>query len=452
MEMDLNKFKDKLFARGQEYNFSEMELYKNKNRSFNLRVFNQEIDHYAINEDEGFALRALKDGKMGYAYTEKLDQQSVNILLRDVSQNAEIIDKKEEEEIYAGSEEYKDFDPYQEKLASYQPEEKIKLLKQLEKEALERDERISSVNYCLYSDLEFAEKIINSKGLDLAFRNNIAYMYISVVAREKDQIKTASRFFITQDFEEFDAVKLAHQAADEAISLFGASPIASGSYPVILRYDVAADFLAAFSSTLSAENVQKGLSLFKGKIGQKVASDNLIIVDDPFFEKGFQVTPFDGEGVATACKNVIENGVLTTFLHNLKTARKDGVKSTGNAYRGSHKSYIDIAPSNMYIKPGETDQETMISSISEGVLVTELQGLHSGTNAVSGDFSLGAAGFYIKDGQIERPVEQITIAGNFLEMLKEIEVIGEDLKMSIPGSSHIGAPSLKITSLDIAGE
>ena len=451
MEMNFDNFKEQLFAAGKKQGYSQMEVFEKKSHSFNLRVFEQEVDHYAINEEQGLGLRALIDGKMGYAFTEKMDEESLDILIKDVAENAEVIEK-EEEEIFTGQEEYRDLDPYNSELNQVKPEEKIKLVKELEKEALERDERVRAVNYCLYTDLEFEEKLVNTGGLNLSFKNNIAYCYISVIASDGNQTKTASRYFLTGDFDEFTPQSLAREAADEALGCLGASPVPSGEYRVIFRNDVAADLLSAFSGTLSAENVQKNLSLFRDKLGEEVASDTITLIDDPFLKKGFRVCPFDAEGASTYQKNVIENGVLKTFLHNQKTASRAGVSTTGNAYRGSHKSYIDIAPSNMYIKPGSYSRQELLSSTEHGLFITEVQGLHAGANSVSGDFSLSASGFLMENGDRKQPVEQITIAGNFLDMLKKITMVGEDLKMGLPGSSHLGAPSIKVSSLSVAGE
>ena len=449
--MNINKFKETLFNRGMDHGFSQMELFKNGNKSFDLRVFEQQIDHYEINENEGIGLRAIFEGKVGYAYTEKINNKAIEELLQNVKQNAEITDKQDEE-IFPGSNNYRDLNTYSQNLKKIKTADKIDLVKSLENKAFERDERVSAVNYCIYSDSEFKYSIFNTHGLNLSHKNNIAYLYLSVVVNDNDNIKTCAKHEITQDYSEFEPEALAHKVVDEAVSLLGARSIPSEKYPVILRHDVAAELLSAFSSPFSAENVQKGMSLFKDKLGEKVADENLTIIDDPFLKKGFAATPFDAEGVATVKKNVIENGVLTTYLHNLKTAKKDGVKSTGNAYRGSHKSYIDIAPTNMYIKPGETGYDKMINSINKGVLITKLQGLHAGANSVSGEFSISASGYFIEKGDIKNPVEQITIAGNFLDLLKNIEIIGEDLKMGLPGTSHIGSPSIKVRELDIAGE
>jgi len=449
--MNLEKFKEQIFAEGKKYGFTDMELYQDFSRSFELRVFDQEIDHYSINEDRGLSFRGLMDKKLGYAYTEKLDESSINRLLENASQNAKIIDKKEGV-IFSGSKEYKDLNPFSPELTEVKPEDKIGLVKTLEKEALSRDKRVTAVNYCIYADDEIENRIINTRGIDLYYRNNFAYMFISVVARDGDEIRSTSKFVSTKDFNKLDTSKLACEAVDETISLFGARSLPSGNYPVILRHDVAASILATFSSTLSAENVQKGMSLFAGKIGERVAAPRVNIIDDPFMKGGFRTTPFDDEGVATRKKNIVDSGTLTTYLHNLKTAIKDGVETTGNAYRGSHKSSINIAPTNMYIEKGNTSFNELVGSLEEGLVIIDVQGLHSGADPISGEFSLSAFGFYVKNGKMVHPVEQITIAGNFMEILKDIVAIGDDFHMELPQSGHYGSPSIKIKNLAVAGE
>jgi PmbA protein len=169
-------------------------------------------------------------------------------------------------------------------------------------------------------------------------------------------------------------------------------------------------------------------------------------------EGGLASKSFDGEGVACKYKKVIDKGVLKTYFHNLKTSKKDNIETTGNASKGSYKASIGISPSNFYVEKGEKSLDEIISGMDSGIMITELQGLHSGLNSISGDFSLAALGFEIKGGKIDRPVEQITVAGNYFELLKNIEEVGSDLKFGLPGEAYIGSPSLKIKKLAIAGE
>jgi PmbA protein len=156
--------------------------------------------------------------------------------------------------------------------------------------------------------------------------------------------------------------------------------------------------------------------------------------------------------VATRTKTVIENGKLKTFLHNLKTAKKDGVESTGNASRASFKAPVGISPTNFFIQPGELSYEDMIKRMGDGLIIIDVQGLHSGANPVSGDFSLGAYGYLVEKGQIVRPVEQITVAGNFFTLLETVEEIGSDLKFGRPSpGGYVGSPTLLVRHLSVAG-
>jgi PmbA protein len=230
--------------------------------------------------------------------------------------------------------------------------------------------------------------------------------------------------------------------------MFGAAPVPSGAYPVLLRHDVAASLLATFADAFSAESVQRGLSLLTGRLGEAIASPLVTLVDDPFLADGSASAPFDAEGVATVRKEVISSGVLTTYLHNLKTARKDGVRSTGNAARASHKAPVGVAPSNFVLSPGPLQFGELVAAVENGLLVTAVQGLHSGANPVSGDFSLGATGYRIVNGSITAPVDQITLAGNFFRLLAEVEAVGDDLDFT----GSFGAPTLRVRALSVAGK
>ncbi|HBH11941.1 MAG TPA: TldD/PmbA family protein, partial [Clostridiales bacterium] len=377
---------------------------------------------------------------------------SIPFLVEEAMQNAIIIDSDDEENIYIGSDEYEEINNYNPILDQVTEEQKIQLTLDLEKEAMSLDDRIQSVQYCAYGDVTGETNIINSKGLSLSTKSNIAFAYVGVVAKNGDDLKTGMAYKATNDFFKIDSKEIAKEAVKEAVSMLGAESVQSGNYPIILRNNVACDLLESFSDVFSAENVQKNLSQLKHKIGQKIASDNLNIIDNPHMEDGFASTPFDGEGYPTQIKKVIENGILKTYLHNLKTSEKDGVSSTGNASRGSYKSIIDISPSNFFIENGTYSMDDMINGIDKGLLLIELQGLHSGLNSVSGDFSLACYGYLVEEGKISKPVNQITVSGNFFKMIKNIEMIGNDLKFGLPAGSYFGAPSLKIKELSIAGK
>lgn len=450
--MDMKMLIDKIFAEGKKQGINDMEVFYSAGSSLSLKVFQKELDGYSLSESEGLGLRGMYNGKMGYSYTEKVDETSIDLLVKNVKENATVIDSDDEEYIFEGSKEYKKVDTFNPKLEEVEEAEKIKFVKQLEEEAFKIDNRIQSVETCVYGD-GYGETIMsNTKGLYLHDKSNIAYTYVVVVAKENEDIKTGMAYRTGNDFSKFNPKEIAEEAVKEALSMLGAKSVKSGDYPVVIRNNAAADLLEAFEGIFSAENVQKNLSLLKGKLNEQIGSEKFTLVDDPFMEGGLASRSFDGEGVASKYKKVVDKGVLKTYFHNLKTAKKDGVETTGNASKSSYKSSVGIAPSNLYVEKGEKTLEEMISSMDKGILITELQGLHSGLNSVSGDFSLAALGYEIKDGKISKPVEQITVAGNYFELLKNIEETGSDLKFGLPGEAYIGSPSLKIKKLAIAGE
>jgi len=234
--------------------------------------------------------------------------------------------------------------------------------------------------------------------------------------------------------------------------MLGAKTTKSKVCPIIIKNETFAQLFSAYVGIFSAERVQKNLSAMAGKIGEIIASPALTLIDDPHLPLGLATSSFDAEGVATQKKAIIDKGQLKTYFHNLKTANKDGVVSTGNASKGSYKGTVGIAPSNLILSPGILTFDEMVATIEDGVYVVSLQGLHAGIDTISGDFSLQCHGYLIEAGKIDKPVSQITVAGNYFEMLKDIEMFANDFKFSILSSDYTGSASVKVKALTISGE
>lgn len=445
--MTYKELSERIFEAGKD-KFEAMETYIERSKEIEIAVFKGEIDRYNISDTEGLSLRGISNGKMGYSYTEKLDESSIDMLIEEAYENGKYIDSLDREIIFKGSDEYKKLN-ISSNLKETPLEQKIEFVKSLEKEAFSLDSRIVSVGECVYDEMEISRHLFNTNGLKLEDNMSIAFSYIIVIAREGEDTKTGLSYRIVKDFSKLDYKVMAKEAVDEAISRLGARPVKSGNYSAIIRNDVFAEILGSFSSILYADSVQKGLSLLKGKVGQEVASSKFTLVDDPFIEEGFNVCSFDGEGTATKVKNIIDKGVLTTYLYNWKTALKDGAGSTGNGFRNSYKSSVTTSPTNLYVQKGEKSLDELMKLMDSGVMITDVQGLHSGLNPVSGDYSLSAQGYLIENGKVSRPLNLITIAGNFFETLKDIEEIGSDFRFSTNG---VGSPSILIKKLSIAGE
>ena len=209
---------------------------------------------------------------------------------------------------------------------------------------------------------------------------------------------------------------------------------------------IVTNFLGVIAPALSAGAVQKGRSLFKDKVGEIVASSNVTIIDDGTLNGGIMSTPFDGEGIPSQKTVLIDNGRLVGFLHNTYTANKENTKSTGNSTRGSFKSTPEVGTTNLYLNNGNIERNNLIRDVDNGLYVTEVMGMHT-ANPISGDFSLGAAGIWIKNGELTEPVRGVAIAGNMVELLKSIDAVGNDLRFFV----GMGAPTIRIGEITISG-
>ncbi len=447
--MEFIEFKNLLFEKAKLAGFEDCEIYFSDGESISISVYEQEVEKYNLSKSFGLSFRGKINNKMGYSYTEILDEAAIDMLINSAKNSANLIENDDESFIYGGDKIYNEVKTYSRELENIDPAKMIDLALDLEKEAKNYCDKVVNINGCKISYSSSSYGIYNTKGLELTNKDNILTSYVVPVVEDKSGKNDGVGYVVASSIDEVDTKKMAKQGVEEALSKLGGKSISSGTYNTIIYNEAMVQLLETFASTFSADAAQKGLSLFKGKEGKMVASNLVTIVDDPLMKGGLASAPFDDEGVATFTKELIFEGKLNTLLHNLKTANKQGVKSTGNGFKSSYASPVNVSESNLYLRAGEKSLEDLMKEINEGVMITDLAGLHSGANTVSGDFSLAAKGFYIKDGQKTFPVEQITVAGNYFDLLKNITYIGNDLKFPL---SNVGSPSVIATGLSIAGK
>ena len=416
---------EKLFELAKKRNIDSLELYVYEKEELEFGLFHGEIDKYNVSNLKTVSARGIYKGQMGYASSEKFTPGMEKAIVDSIIKNASMIASKEESVIYPGDESYEEVCVYNEELPNIPLQDKIARLKELEKKCYEVDSRICEVGGCEYNEVTTTSTIVNSLGLQLERKNNYYVVYVSPITRdEKGDAYPGTGVVISSNYSDFDPTKTAEKAVKDALSKVGAAPVNSGKYKVVLQNKVMTNLLGLVISSTFAERVQKGQSMLANKLNEVIASDLVTIIEDPLLKGGLESTSFDDEGVATFKKNIVENGVLKTYLYNLKTAKKAGVKSTGNGY-----------------KPGAT---APVSTI------TDLAGMHSGLDPISGNFSLQAKGFVIENGVKGAPVSLITAAGNLFALLKDIEAVGSDLDYYFNPS--IKSPSVIVKELVIAGK
>ncbi len=444
----MDAFVQKLFAAAKEAGIDAAEAYVVEEESFQAVATQQEITQYSANATRGLGFRAMVEGRMGYAATEAFDDAAVTQLVQGVLDSARYTEDKDEQFLYEGRDLVPALELYSPALEEVTPEEKLAFVLELEREAKACDPRVEKVGHTTILTGKHATRIVNTYGMDRQYSENECGAYLQPIAHEGESTSAGMEVMFAHDFSRLNARQLAADAVKIAVDGLHASPVPSGQYRVIFQNTAMTDLLSVFSEAFSAENAQKGLSLLKGKIGESIAAPQVTLIDDPLLENGLATRPFDAEGVPSKAHVLVEKGKFLTFLHNLKTAHKDGVETTGNASKAGYAASVRVAPSNFYIQAGSQSLEEMLQDADGGLLITEVSGLHAGANAVSGDFSLLSKGFVIQCGKRAKPVEQITVAGNFWQMLRKIRQIGCDLRFP---QSGIGSPSVDVGELSVGG-
>jgi PmbA protein len=234
-------------------------------------------------------------------------------------------------------------------------------------------------------------------------------------------------------------------AAKRTLRRLGARKAKTAKVPIVFERTIAGALVGHIFEAVNGDSVYRGASFLSGKLNEKVAGDNIQVIDDGTMPGGFGTSPFDSEGVPSRQTVVLENGVLKSYLLNTYTAKKLGMQTTGNASRGLAGT-PGIGPGNFFLKPGTKSLQEIIGDIKEGLFVTEFLGF--GVNLVTGDFSRGASGLWIQNGELTFPVEEITVAGNLKDMFFNISEIGNDLEFR----SSIASPTLRIDGMTVAGE
>ncbi|AGB40422.1 putative Zn-dependent protease-like protein [Halobacteroides halobius DSM 5150] len=440
-----------LLAQAKDKGADEVELYYQRSKNNDLEIYQGEVDSLESANAKGLGVRTFVGDKMGFAYTANFTADALEETITEAIANAKLATADQYRKLPEGSFDYPELNIYNVKLEESSIEDKIDLALQMEEAALEYDDRIKTVMSVNYGDYNSEVRIVNSKGLDESYRSNGCYAYLYVLAKEGARQQTGRALSYGKSLDELKPIKKAKQAVENAIKLLGGQPVKSQEAPVVFTPQVGSMFMYVLAQALTAEAVQKGRSLFAGRLEESVAAKRVNIIDDGTLEEGLATAPFDDEGVPCSATELIKDGVLTNYLYDTYTANKDKVNSTGNGTRGGYRGVPGVAASNFYLAPGNKKPEEIISNVDNGFYVHKVSGLVTGgANPISGEFSVGATGQWIKDGEIEKAVSEITIAGNLIGFLEDIEELGTDLTFN-PMIGSFASPTFKVKKLAISG-
>lgn len=448
--MDFQDFKKAVIAKAEALGIAEYELYYQAEESTSVSAFQHEMNQFTASTEGGVCFRCIVNGKMGYASTEALCQEEAEGVVERARENASVLEAEEPVFLCEGGKTYArlELTPYE-----------LPTTETLIETVLATQEKIYAQNQAVVDgsstqgiSARNTIAIVNSKGLDLQYENNLSGIVVGAVVSDGKEMANDYQIKLNK-LDTIDTDELTAKAVSGALRKLGGEVAPTGVFPVVFDPEAMSDLLSTYSSVFSSEAAQKGLSKFAGKEGQTVASPAVTLVDDPFHKDNPMPINFDAEGCPTKVKNVIEAGELKTLLYNLKTAAVAGKETTGNASKAGYSASVAVRPFTMYLAGGSFSEEALIQKAGNGVYINSLSGLHAGADPVSGDFSLQSAGFLIENGEKTKAVKSFTVAGNFYELLKNITAVANNSQIpAAMGITAFGAPSVLVENLSIAGK
>lgn len=420
-----------------------------ESESMGLELFEGKVKSTEISHSRGLGVRLFREKRPGYAFTERFTREAIAQTVRDAMSHTRLTDEAAIE-LPAPAElpniDLRSLDP---SLATVGMDEMKSFCLELEERARSLDARVDNIPYLGAGKSAGRTWIRNHKGIAYSASGASISAGVGVTAKQGEAKKMGAynkggRRFTREAG--FDAEFIARRAVERAVELLGAEPLPSGEYPVVFSNRVAPQLFGMFSSPFFGDAVHKGQSRLAGKIGQAIAPDFFNLVSDPHLPEWPGSHRFDSEGVVTRKLQVIEKGVLKTYLHNLESAQKEGIAPTGTGSRGySGKAGTGFA--NYLVSKGERSLEELLAAHGACFYVVKLEG-GSGCSAVSGEISIGAQGFWVEQGKIIRPVDRVTLSGNFFELLPQIEAFSNAWSDSF---SSVKVPDTLIRQMHVAG-
>ncbi|HKW74754.1 MAG TPA: metallopeptidase TldD-related protein [Terriglobales bacterium] len=449
-ELSLRELAEDVVRRAMKSGATAAEAIVRDGAEFSTVVRMSEVETVKEAGSRGMGLRVFVGKRVASTYSSDFSEDGISHLVN----GAIALAKVTSEDPYAALPDASelgsvaaDLQLYSDDVYSLPPEQRIEYARRAEKAALDFDPRLKNSDGGSFEASTGRKVLVNSLGFAGEYRRSYCALSAAPIAQaENGSMQRDYWYTVARRLGKLESPEsVGHKAAQRTLRRLGARKIASTKVPIVLDQTVAGSVLGSIFEAASGDSIYRQSSFLVGKLGQNVAGENVSVIDDGTIPGGFGTTPFDGEGVPTRRTVVIEKGVLQSYLLNTYTARKLGLKTTGNAARGLAGN-PGIGSGNFFLNPGVRTPQQIIAEIKRGLFVTEFLGF--GVNLVTGDFSRGASGIWIENGELAFPVEEITVAGNLKDMLNNISEIGSDLEFR----GSVASPTLRIDGMTIAGE
>jgi PmbA protein len=429
---------------------TDAEAYAAEDTGREVRAHGGEVESLTAATQRGIGVRAWIGNRVGYAFGTDLSDAGIAAIAARAAEAAQVADEDEFAGPPSADGVAADLQLSDPSIAEWSTDRVADLTLAIERAALDADARIAGIEQAVYADSGERVAIASSTGIGGEYERSSCYGYVQALAESDGGRETGLGFDLARGPEAIDPAAIGREGAERATAMIGATKPESRSCPVVLDPTVAASFVALIGGGLGAGAVQRGRSPFADRLGSEVAGEALVLRDNGLDPDGSASSPFDGEGVPRRDTALIEGGTLCTYLYDTYTANRGGAASTGNAGRGGYRSQPSVSTSNLIVAAGKLGFEELLREAAEGVFVTDVAGLHSGVNPVSGDFSVGASGRAIRGGELAEPLREFTIASDLVSMLKAVRAAGADARW-VPFGGSVSTPSLLIEAMTIAG-
>jgi PmbA protein len=428
----------------------QLEAFVTHERNFKAKAYDGAIESTSSAEPRGVGARLVDRGRTGFAFTTDLSDEGLDEVVAQARANARHATEDEAAGLAESSGRVPEveglFDGSQARVTA---DDKAAFVLELERLTRVYDPRIRAVEESVYADAEVEVAIATTTGIAASFRETDAWCFSIAIAKDEGDDEVGFEFGLGRSLAALDAGEVARRAAERALGVLGATKIPSAPMPVVFEPYVAGQFLGVIGRVLTGEAVQKGRSLFAGKLGENVAG-TLTLVDDGRIAGAPGSAPWDAEGVVTQRTEVITEGVLSSYLYDTMSGRREGRASTGNASRSGFKSRPGPSPTNLAFETTGVTRDELLRSAGRALLVQDFHGVHSGANPISGDFSVGVTGHLLENGEPGKPVKEVTIAAPMLDILARIAAVADDRRWLPFGGSYGGATML-VSEMTVAG-
>lgn len=419
--------------------FDAYELFFLRERTKRFETRDRDLHAVEMHEEEGIALRGVKGQKMVFSYTLEKGEEAVKELTDNATMLVPFVEADESVFLPGAYREYPEVDLFDEGGLDVDDKEKTLRLVEMEAAILDYDRRIVTTRNCELQQEEIEIEIMNSNGLQVRNKKTMFTIFALCVAKEKDEVSWYDWAW-SHALADIDMRALGVKIAQKTISLLGGDQISTGVYDGILTPRASSELMNVFSASFSAESLFKNKTRLKDKLGQQCFSDKVSIVDSGLV--GMGASPFDGEGVPSKTNVLVSKGVFQGFLYDTYYGKKFSTPSTGNATRSSLKEPPVCGRRGFYVEKGAGDPYTLLT---RGVIIEDLMGTHT-ANPITGDFSLGAVGYFVDRG-VKSPFQGVIFAGNMFELLRNVKELGSDLEFY----GTCGSPSLLVEGIKISG-